>query len=348
MPDGAMAGGMPDGRQGKVSHTVLLVQGARPGLALLLALLCLAAFAGHALAQTPIPFGVGRPDAPIAAPSNAFVVWVMTEQSRFYKLLSAAIRAWKENGTAAWMLMGLSLAYGVFHAAGPGHGKAVISAYLFASGETLKKGIMLSFAAALVQALSAIVLVTILAMVLGATAQAMDDVALTLERASYALMVGVGLWLLWRKGRGLWALLGQRLGWAGPDLAHVHDAECGHVHAPIPDARQPWSLRSAAGTVFAIGVRPCTGAIIVLVFALAQGVFIAGIASTFAMALGTAVTVSLIATLAVTAKGAAVRLAAPGSFGAALALRSLEVFAALAVLAFGLTLLTGLVALPGG
>src|SRR5438105_11656505 len=126
------------------------------------------------------------------------------------------------------MLIGLSLAYGVFHAAGPGHGKAVISAYLFASGETLKKGILLSFAAALVQALSAIVLVTVLAMVLGATARAMDDMALTLERASYALMVAVGLWLLWRKGRGVWGVLAPRLGWAGGGGANVHDADCGH------------------------------------------------------------------------------------------------------------------------
>src|SRR4029079_754165 len=117
---------------------------------------------------------------------------------------------------------------------------------------------------------------------------------------------------------------------------HVHDASCGHVHAPLPEAGRPFDLRGALGTVLAIGVRPCTGAIIVLVFSLAQGVFWTGVAATFAMALGTAVTVSAMASLAVFAKSAAVRLAAPDSHGAAVALRTLELVAAMAVLVLGL------------
>jgi ABC-type nickel/cobalt efflux system permease component RcnA len=296
-----------------------------------------------AFAQAVTPFGVGRPDATMTGPPSGFGAWILARQSEFYRALSASIRASKQNGTAPWGLMALSLAYGVFHAAGPGHGKAVISAYLFASGDTLKKGVVLAFLSALVQAIAAILLVAVLAAILGATASAMDSVTLTLERLSYGLIAAVGAWLAWRKGSTLWHLVrGSRRG-----HDHVHGPDCGHLHAPLPAEGARMNLRSALGTVMAIGVRPCTGAIIVLVFALAQGVFLSGIAATFAMALGTAVTVAGIATLAVTAKSVAVRFAAPGNPAAAGALGVVELVIALALLGLGLTLMLG-VTVPSG
>ena len=103
----------------------------------------------------------------------------------------------------------------------------------------------------------------------------------------------------------------------------------------------PFSWRSAAGTVIAAGARPCSGAILVLVFALAQGVFAAGVAATFAMALGTAVTTGALAWMAVFAKSAAMRFAAGEDSRAALIARGLEFAAALAVLAFGVLLMFG-------
>ena len=78
---------------------------------------------------------------------------------------------------------------------------------------------------------------------------------------------------------------------------HVHDENCGH----IVDARElagPFSLGKMLAVAISVGIRPCTGAILVLVFALAQGLFWAGIAATFAMSLGTAITVAALATLA--------------------------------------------------
>lgn len=292
-----------------------------------------------ALADGASPFGVGRPDGVMTGPPSGIGAWILAQQSEFYRALSGSIRASKQNGTAPWGLISLSLAYGVFHAAGPGHGKAVISAYLFASGDTLRKGVLLAFLSALVQAIAAIALVATLAAVLGATAAAMDGVTLMLERASYGLIAAVGAWLAWRKGRALWRLL------AGTD--HAHGPDCGHVHAPLPAEGMRMGVRSAIGTVLAIGIRPCTGAIVVLVFALAQGVFASGIAATFAMALGTAVTVAAIATLAVTAKGIAVRFAAPGNRTAAMALGALELVIAIALAALGLTLMLGVASLSG-
>ena len=103
----------------------------------------------------------------------------------------------------------------------------------------------------------------------------------------------------------------------------------------------PGGWQRGLGAIFAVGLRPCSGAILVLVFALAQGLFWAGVVSTFIMGLGTAITVAAIATLAVTAKGLARRLAAHREGSGALALRGIEVGAALLVLAFGLALLAG-------
>ena len=91
-------------------------------------------------------------------------------------------------------------------------------------------------------------------------------------------------------------------------------------------------------------MRPCSGAILVLVFALAQGIFWAGVAATFVMGLGTAITVAAIATLTVTATAFAARLAATRTGYGSLALRAIEVGAAALILLFGVALLAGYMA----
>ena len=87
--------------------------------------------------------------------------------------MSATIRAAKSDGSAVWTLLFISFAYGIFHAAGPGHGKAVISSYLVANHETARRGIVLSFASALMQSLVAVLIVGICAWLLNATAKTM-------------------------------------------------------------------------------------------------------------------------------------------------------------------------------
>lgn len=105
----------------------------------------------------------------------------------------------------------------------------------------------------------------------------------------------------------------------------------------------PGGLRRGFGAILAVGLRPCSGAILVLVFALAQGLFWAGVAATLLMGLGTALTVATIAVMAVSAKGLARRLGAASSRGA-LMLRGLELGAAAVVLVFGVGLLLGYLA----
>jgi nickel/cobalt exporter len=338
----------------------------------------------HAL-MAQNPFGGPRPAA--AEPQVGGIVgWLLAKQSEFYREMSGTIRAAKSDGSAVWTLLGISFAYGIFHAAGPGHGKAVISSYLVANEETARRGIVLSFASALLQALVAVVIVGIGAWLLNATAKSMCGAERVIEIASYGLIAAFGARLVWTKGGGFMRALQAK---PAPALAaaaahhhdhdhghhdhghahhhdshghdhhhhdrgdhshdhhddHVHDEHCGHSHGPTPDQLAgPGGWQRGLGAIFAVGLRPCSGAILVLVFALAQGLFWAGVAATFVMGIGTAITVATIAVIAVSAKGLAQRLSAGREGGGTLIMRGIEFGAAGLVLLFGLGLLFGYLA----
>jgi nickel/cobalt exporter len=264
-------------------------------------------------------------------------------QTAFNRDLTAALKALRDGG-AFWWLGGISFLYGIVHAAGPGHGKVVISTYLVANEARVRRGVVIAFIAALAQAVVAVALIGVMAMILNMTSMAIDNTAKAFEAGSFALVAVLGVYLLVRKGRETWALL------QGGE-AHSHDHGHGHHHhghgahachhhaAPIET--KP-GLSGAAAAVLSVGVRPCSGALVVLVFALAQGVFWAGVASTFLMALGTAITVAALAALAVGAKGVARRLArSGGSHVPTYAMLGLELAAALFITALGAVLFAG-------
>lgn len=356
--------------------------------ALAIALLVAAATAAHAAS----PFGVGLPEpAPSAGGFLPGVfAWIAAEQSRFYRALTETVRAMKTDGSAGVWLMALSFAYGVLHAAGPGHGKAIVSAYVLANRETARNGALLALLSALAQAVTAILLVSVAAIALGATSMAMTAAARLFEIGSFALITLLGVWLVQRKivrplaaamadrYRPVTVPVGSALAFAGtihapaPDHdhhgphghdhhhpahhGHAHhdefqlgqhdhhhhgpDCGCGHAHVPPPaSVSGPLDLRKAWTTILAVGLRPCTGALIVLVFALSQGLYAAGIAATVAMALGTGLTVAALTLLAVSARGLALRLTGGRSGTAAVMHQTVEGFGALLVLGFGLLML---------
>jgi nickel/cobalt transporter (NicO) family protein len=336
------------------------------------------------------PFGAPHPAASMSA--SGLTGWIFAEQAAFYRSLSGFIRASKEDGAAMWELFGISFVYGIFHAVGPGHGKAVISSYLVANQETWRRGVVLSFVSAGIQSVVAIIVVAIAAVLLGATAKAIGLTVHLVEIISYALVILIGLRLLYVKGR-LFLIACRELAWREePDLAfarapgaaalsakplplpdrqfgamamrggecridgctaHVHGFHChddhesawGHAHGP-----EPVMLAGAGGwqrglaAVVAVGLRPCSGAIIVLIFALAQDLFWTGVGATLLMGLGTAATVAVIATIAVGAREVASRMAkAQAGFGM-LTIRAVEVAASVAIVAFGALLLAGYMA----
>jgi nickel/cobalt exporter len=251
-------------------------------------------------------------------------LWIMDKQRSFYGAMSLSIRQMKSQSpyAAALTLMLLSFGYGVFHAAGPGHGKAVISAWLLATENELRRGVLIAFMSAVVQALTAIAIVSALLLFVTAVGTTARDVAGFLESASYALIALMGAYLIWT------ALRPHRHA-AAPSFAHErhhhhghdhhgddhnreHGADCGCGHAHVPEARQvkgEWSLAKAVSLAFAVGIRPCSGALLVLIFANTLGLYWAGVTSTFVMALGTAITVSVIAAIAVYSKKLALSLA---------------------------------------
>jgi ABC-type nickel/cobalt efflux system permease component RcnA len=345
----------------------------------------------HVLAaQTP--FGGARP--PMNEHAGGIIGWLLAKQSEFYREMSSTIRAAKTDGSAVWALLAISFAYGIFHAAGPGHGKAVISSYLVANRETARRGIALAFVSAMLQSLVAVLIVAIGAWLLNITAKTMCGAEKVIAIASYGLIAAFGARLVWTKGANFIRALQVhppapalalasvsvshghvRHDHAGHDHAshahhqhshfdahhdhslddhghahahdhdhtgHVHDEHCGHSHGPLPsELAGPGGWRRGLGAIFAVGLRPCSGAILVLVFALAQGLFWAGIAATFAMGIGTAITVAAIAVLAVSAGGIARRLSGASDGSGALIMRGIEFAAAGLVLLFGVGLLTG-------
>jgi nickel/cobalt exporter len=309
------------------------------------------------MAQTP--FGGPRPTA--EQEIGGLVGWILTKQSEFYREISAALRAAKSDGSAVWSLLGISFAYGIFHAAGPGHGKAVISSYLVANQETARRGIALSFASALMQSLVAVAIVAVCAWLLNATAKTMCGAEKAIEIGSYALIAAFGAGLVWSKGgsfmRALQAPRPEPAPAASHDHhhdhdhdhhhgdGHVHDAHCGHSHGPEPsELAGPGGWRRGLAAILTVGIRPCSGAILVLVFALAQGLFWAGIAATFVMGLGTAITVAAIAVIAVSAKDLARRVSVARDSNGVLIMRGIEFGAAGLVLLFGSALLLGYIA----
>lgn len=318
------------------------------------------------------PFGGPRP--PSQPEIGGIVGWLLARQSEFYREISATIRSAKSDGSAVWTLMAISFAYGIFHAAGPGHGKAVISSYLVANQETARRGIVLSFVSALMQALVAILIVAIGAWFLNATAKTMCSAERAIEIASYALIAAFGARLVWAKGgsfvralQGSWPEPAPAIATGGHhrrrdhdhghdhhhmhhghhhyEDGHVHDEHSGHSHGPEPsELAGPGGWRRGLAAIVAVGLRPCSGAILVLVFSLAQGMLWAGIAATLVMAVGTAITVATIAVLAVFAKDVAQRLSNASDGTGVLIMRGIEFGAAGLVLLLGTGLLFGYIA----
>ena len=351
-------------------------------------------------AQSPLGIGSAEPSISVGGPLAPLFQWINVHQQTFYRALTAALRAMREDPFALTSLIGLSFAYGVFHAAGPGHGKAVISSYMIANETQLKRGILISFVSALIQGLVAIALVGAAYFILRGTSITMTKATQAMEIASFAMVAVFGAWLLFRK---IWSLVRQRQASPNPALStasvspsgaiasstgltfnaredasssvlkskedqiprrtgmgtglrfqgqpvfadHAQSGSgdicdaCGKAHAPDPSLFQSrkFSLTEAWSAIIAVGLRPCSGAIIVMSFSVLNGLLLGGVLSVLAMSIGTAITVSMLAILAAKAKDVAVRLAGSGSTKASRITHGIEIAGALFVLLMGLALL---------
>ncbi|MGV8936466.1 MAG: nickel/cobalt transporter [Allorhizobium sp.] len=334
---------------------------------LIAVLLAAGTLAAHA--ASPLGIGTAEPSFQTTGAFGGFLGWINAHQQAFYRALTGALKAMRDDPAALWTLIGLSFAYGIFHAAGPGHGKAVISSYMIANEIELKRGIVISFVSALLQALVAIALVGAAFLILRGSGITLTGATNAMEIASFAMIIAFGAWLLFRKLRKLTAVratsdalfsgapaasfrpIATTTGLRFSAVAVEHDhaqlslgeicVDCGGTHVPDPRllAAKEFRVREAWSAIVAVGLRPCSGALLVMTFALLNGLYLGGVLSVFAMAIGTAITVSALATLAVTAKGLAVRLAGKGSRAGNRVSDTIEILGALLVMLMGVVLL---------
>ncbi len=244
------------------------------------------------------------------------VMWQKILNREMTQLLQRVSQQPQQAGVT---LMLFSLAYGVLHALGPGHGKVVISTFLATHPAKLKTSMKLTLLAALLQGGVAIGLVTVMLVVLQTSSRQMHLGSYWLEKGSYLLVMALGVWVGWRALRSLYQVLRP----VRPKMQihalrphHQHDENCGCGHAHLPSAEQmdqAVSKKTQALVVFSMGMRPCSGAIMMLLFAKVIGVYAWGVASAVAMAVGTAVTVSAMGLLVQRSRRLAERLGAANS-----------------------------------
>ena len=235
------------------------------------------------------------------------IVW----QRELNQQLSALLQAVAANPTrAGGSLLAFSFIYGVLHALGPGHGKIVITTWLATHPSKLKSSIGLTLAASLLQGLVAIALVVVVLTLLALPARQLHLSSFWLEKGSYALVGVLGIILCWRAVKKL-RLLMRKPAFKSFTPHHVHHANCGCGHQHMPDPQQMESgndWRARLMIVLSMGMRPCSGAIMVLLFSKVVGVFSWGVVSALAMAAGTSITISSLALLVHSFRQMAVRL----------------------------------------
>ena len=225
--------------------------------------------------------------------------------------MSGLLKAVAENPTkAGGALLAFSFIYGVLHALGPGHGKIVITTWLATHPSKLKSSIGLTLASSLLQGGVAIALVVVVLSLLQLPARQLHMSSFWLEKGSYALVGVLGLILCWRALKKLRALLRKpQFKSLSPHHIHHENCGCGHQHLPTQEQLQngeDWRARLMI--VLSMGMRPCSGAIMVLLFSKVTGVFGWGMLSALAMAAGTSLTISSLALLVHSFRQLAVKL----------------------------------------
>ncbi|MES2541385.1 MAG: hypothetical protein V4583_12500 [Pseudomonadota bacterium] len=278
--------------------------------------------------------------------------WLQSAQRAAQERLAGAIRALRggEPGalTAFWLVC---FGYGVLHAAGPGHGKLVIGGYGVARRVPVGRLVGLALASSLAQAAVAVALVYAAVAVLGLTRTAAEGAAETwVTPIGHAMIAGLGLWLVWRGVAGLRRQAHAKASAHGHQHGHDHGQghghghgqhdhgpECNHAHGPtVDEVERVGSFRDGLALVAGIAMRPCSGALFVLVLTWQLGIAAAGVAGAFVMGLGTALVTVAAALLAVWAREGALSGLGSGGVARAMPLVQLAVGAVIAIAAGGL------------
>jgi ABC-type nickel/cobalt efflux system permease component RcnA len=235
------------------------------------------------------------------------ILWQREVNQQMSTLLKAVAA---DPAKAGGSLLIFSFLYGVLHALGPGHGKIVITTWLATHPSKLKSSIGLTLASSLLQGMVAIVLVVVVLTLLKLPARQLHLSSFWLEKGSYALVGVLGLLLSWRALKKLRMLM-RKPTFKTFTPHHVHNAQCGCGHQHLPTQAQLQSgedWRARLMIILSMGMRPCSGAIMVLLFSKVIGVFSWGVISALAMAAGTSLTITSLALLVHSFRQLAVKL----------------------------------------
>lgn len=234
------------------------------------------------------------------------IFWASNAQRSFQDSMARALSAIQAGDMSfVWVLCSATAAYGFAHALGPGHGKVLLGGAAMATGATHRRMAFLTVLSSLAQSGTAILLVGLFAVLFGLSAAQLGPIADDwLAPASYTAIALLGVYLMWR-GFGFWRAARPAHAHHAADCGHHQQQACGcgHAHGPsIEDVRSLQTWKEAAFLVGAIAMRPCTGAIFVLVIALRFDVFWVGCLAVLTMGLGTAAFNVLVAMSGVAAR----------------------------------------------
>lgn len=264
--------------------------------------------------------------------------WAAETQRSFQNLMAGAIRGLKSGEPGALLaLFGAAGAYGFVHALGPGHGKYLVGGVGLGTDIAPLRLVSIAIASSVAQSVWAIVLVYGGFSLISATAAQMTFLAEdVLAPASYLLIGAVGAILFWRGLRTLPIL--SPVHKTSHNHDHTHDHECCHGHGPTPDdIAKLTGWRDTLALIGSIAVRPCTGAIFLLVIAWQIDIALAGAVAVLVMGLGTAALTTTVALSSIFARRAALFSATP-SLGGRAAFSSVQMAAGFLIMAFSLTL----------
>lgn len=255
------------------------------------------------------------------------VVW----QRQLNLSLTELLQATREQPfQAGLLLMGISFLYGLLHAIGPGHGKLIITTYIATQPTQLKQSVILSLLASLLQGLVAIILVSVILIIFQLSTRHLHMVGQYSEKLSYAFVILLGVLCCFKALRQWWkirqknitsalkihsfATLNSKPNAVIKPLSSVEPVcGCGHQHVPSHHQLQS-NLKTQAIVVLSMGLRPCSGALLVLLFSYVIGVYQWGILAALAMAVGTALTICAIALFVYCMRGVATQIAKSKGF----------------------------------
>jgi nickel/cobalt exporter len=263
-----------------------------------------------------------RQASPAPGPPPPFLDRIAAWQQQLNKKMAGLTREARESGSLRPLLSLIIIAflYGVLHAAGPGHGKAVATSYLLSRGRKFSRAILLGNLIAAFHGLSGVVLVVAVFFVLkkGFTGS-LESVTSITQLISYSLIVLLGLGLLtksllsWRRQPG--------------------------SHGSNPPASSEDNMRNPLAIAMALGMIPCPGVVLVMLFCLSLNTIGLGLVLAFFLILGMAITISAVGVSALAGKNLALAALERRHRFAEILQRGIETAGALSVTALGLLFL---------